>query len=84
MVIALAVLAAIGFIVWMIVRAVRNKAFKAHFISYGIAIVAAVFTYGYFLNMDIPQFVKIVGSILLGVILIIVAAVYQRRKAMGQ
>ncbi len=84
MVIALAVLAALGFIAWLIVRAVRNKPFKAHFISYGIAIVAAVFTYGYFLNMDIPQFVKIVGSIILGVILIFIGAFYQRHKTASQ
>lgn len=84
MVISLAVLAALGFIVWLIVRAVKNKEFKAHFISYGIAVVAGVFTYGYFLNMDIPQFVKIIGSIILGVILIVIGALYQRRKTASQ
>lgn len=83
MVIALAVLAALGFIAWLVTRGVRNKPFKAHFISYGIAIISAVFTYGYFLSMDIPQFVKIVGSIILGVILIFIGAFYQRRKATG-
>jgi hypothetical protein len=83
MVISLAVLAALGFIAWLVFRAVRNKPFKAHFISYAIAVVAGVFTYGYFLSMDLPQFIKIIGSIILGIILIIIAALYQRRKATG-
>ncbi len=76
-----AVLASLAFIGWLIYRAVKDKSVKAHFISYGIAIVAGVFTYVYFLSLDFPQLIKIVASIILGIVLIIVGALYQRRAA---
>lgn len=78
---AVAVLAALGFIGWLIYRAVRQKTVRAHFVSYGVAIVAGVFTYAYFLSLDFPQLIKILVSIILGIILIIFAALYQRRRA---
>jgi glucan phosphoethanolaminetransferase (alkaline phosphatase superfamily) len=81
MAIAVAVLAGLAFIGWLIYRAVKEKSVKAHFVSYGVAIVAGVFTYAYFLSMDFPQLIKIVASILLGIILIVSAALYQRRIA---
>jgi hypothetical protein len=81
MAMAVAILATLGFIGWLIYRAVRQKAVKAHFVSYGIAIVAGVFTYVYFLSLDFPQLIKILVSIVLGIIFIIVAALYQRRRA---
>ena len=77
---AVAVLASLAFIGWIIFRAVKDKAIKAHFVSYGVAVVAGVFTYAYFLSMDFPQLIKIVISILLGIILIVVGALYQRRQ----
>jgi hypothetical protein len=78
-VIAIAILAALAFIGWIIFRAVRTKSIKAHFVSYGVAVVAGVFTYAYFLTMDFPKLIKIIVSIFLGIILIIAAALYQRR-----
>lgn len=81
MAMAVAVLAALGFIGWLIYRAVRQKTVRAHFVSYGVAIVAGVFTYAYFLSLDFPQLIKILVSIILGIILIIFAALYQRRRA---
>ncbi len=81
MAIVVAVLASLAFIGWLIYRAVKEKSVKAHFISYGVAIVAGVFTYAYFLSLDFPQLIKIVASILLGIILIVVGALYQRRAA---
>jgi glucan phosphoethanolaminetransferase (alkaline phosphatase superfamily) len=81
MAISIAVLAALAFIGWLIFRAVKDKSVKAHFVSYGVAVVAGVFTYAYFLSMDFPQLIKIVASILLGIILIVSAALYQRRIA---
>jgi hypothetical protein len=81
MAIAVAVLAGLAFIGWLIYRAVKEKSVKAHFVSYGVAIVAGVFTYAYFLSMDFPQLIKIISSILLGIILIVSAALYQRRIA---
>lgn len=83
MVIAILILAALGFIAWMIVRAVQNRGFKAHTISYGLAIIAGVFTYGYILSLDFPILLKVVASIFLGIVLIIFGAVYQRRKQAG-
>ena len=80
MVVAVAVLASLGFIGWIIYRAVKVKSVKAHMVSYGVACVAGVFTYAYFLSMDFPQLIKIVASILLGIILIVVAAYLQRRR----
>lgn len=79
MVVVVAVLAALGFIGWLIYRAVRGMHVKAHMVSYGIACVAGVFTYAYFLSLDLPQLIKIVASIVLGIILILVGALYQRR-----
>jgi len=80
-VITIAVLATLGFIVWIIVRAVRVKTIKAHFVSYGIAVIAGIFTYAYFLSLDFPQLLKIVVSIVLGIVLIVLGALYQRRLA---
>jgi hypothetical protein len=83
MVIAILILAVLGSIAWMIVRAVQNKGFKAHTISYGLAIIAGLFTYGYILSLDFPILIKVIVSIFLGVILIIFGAIYQRRKQAG-
>jgi len=80
MAMAVAVLAALAFIGWLIYRAVKGKPIKAHVVAYAVACVTGVFTLAYFLTMDIPQLIKIVVSILLGVVLIIVAAYLQRRQ----
>ena len=80
MVTAVAVLASLGFIGWLIYRAVKGKPFKAHTITYGVACVTGVFTLAFFLSMDIPQLIKIVVSIFLGIALIILAAYLQHRQ----
>ena len=76
---AVAVLASLAFIGWLIYRAVRGKSFKAHNITYGLACVAGVFTFAFFISMDIPQLIKVVVSIFLGMALIVLAALLQRR-----
>ncbi len=81
MVIAVGVLAALAFIGWLIYRGVKDKAVRAHTISYGLSVIAGVFTYAYFLSLDYPQLVKILVSILLGIVLIVLGALWQRRKA---
>lgn len=81
MAIAVAVLASLAFIGWIIFRAVKDRSIKAHSVSYGVAIITGIFAYAYFLSMDLPQLVKIVISIILGIILIIAGALYQRRLA---
>ena len=74
-------LAFIGFIVWIIYRAIKGKPvmFKAHTVTYVLACVAGIFTYAFFLSMDIPQLVQVVVSIFLGMVLIVLAASLQRR-----
>ena len=78
--ISVAVLGSLAFIGWLLYRAVRGRSLKAHMVAYGVACVAGIFTLAFFLTMNIPQLVKILVSILLGVALIIVAAYLQRRQ----
>ena len=80
MAITVAILASLGFIGWVIYRAVKGKPIKAHVVSYAVACVTGVFTLAYFLSMDIPQLIKIVVCIFLGIALIILAAYLQRRQ----
>ena len=80
MLIAVAVLASLAFIGWLIFRAVKGKPFRAHTITYAIASLSGIYTFAFFLDMDIPQLVKVVVSILLGAALIVLAAYLQRRK----
>ena len=79
-VITIATFAILGFIGWLIYRAVRGRQVKAHHITYGIAVITGIFTYGFFLSMNILQPVKIVVSIFLGMVLILLAAYLQRRR----
>ena len=77
---AVAVLASLAFIGWLIYRAVKGRQVKAHTITYGISVVTGIFTLAFFLSMDIPQLVKVVVSILLGAALIVLSAYLQRRR----
>ncbi|MFC2007619.1 hypothetical protein ACFLVB_03365 [Chloroflexota bacterium] len=75
-----AVLASLTFIGWLIYRAVRQKEVKAHTIARAIAYLAGIYTFAYFLSMDIPRLIHVVVSILLGAALIFLAAYLQRRR----
>ena len=77
---SVAVIASLVVIGWLIYRVVRGKPFKAHTLTYAVAIVAGVFTVAYFLSMNIPQLVKILVSILVGMALIVLGAYIQRRR----
>jgi len=79
--VTLAVFASLGLIAWLIVRAIKHRAFSAHTIAYALAILAGVFSYAYFLSMELPQLAKILISILLGAALIFLAAWLQLRRA---
>jgi len=79
MLVAVAVVASLGFIGWLIFRAVKQKPVRAHTVTRAVAYVAAIYTFAFFLTMDIPQLVKIVVSIVLGALLIVLAALLQRR-----
>jgi hypothetical protein len=74
------ILALIGFVVWGIIRAVKNKGIKAHNVAYVLAILSGIFTYGYILNLDFPILIKVVASIFLGIVLIVFGALYERRR----
>jgi biotin transporter BioY len=78
--IVVAVLASLAFIGWIIYRAVRQKPIRAHTVTRVLAYVAGIYTFAFFLSMDIPQLVKIMVSILLGAVLIVLAAYLQRRR----
>ncbi len=80
MLIVVAVLASLTFIGWLIYRAVKQKPVRAHTVTRVLAYVAGIYTFAFFLSMDIPQLVKIVASILLGAVLIVLAAYLQRRR----
>ena len=76
---AVAILASLAFIGWIIWRAARRKPIKAHLVSYILACISGVLTLTFFLSMDLPEIVKILISIILGGVLIFIAAWYQRR-----
>ena len=78
-VITIATFAILGFIGWLIYRAIKGRQVKAHHITYGIAVITGIYTYGFFLSMNILQPVKILVSIILGMVLIFMAAYLQRR-----
>ena len=78
---AVAVIASLGFIGWLVYRAVRQKPVKAHTVSRALAYMMAIYTFAFFLGMDLPQLIKILVSILLGAALIVLAALLQRRQA---
>ncbi len=77
---AVAVVASLAFIGWLIYRAVKQKPVKAHTVTRALAYVTAIYTFAFFLSMDIPQLIKIVVSILLGALLIVLGALLQRRQ----
>ncbi len=84
MLIVVAVLASLVFIGWLIYRAVKQKPVRAHTVTRVLAYVAGIYTFAFFLSMDIPQLVKIMVSILLGAALIVLAAYLQRRRQPGK
>ena len=76
---AIAVIGSLALVGWLIWRAVKRKPIKAHVVSYILACIAGVFTFVFFLSMDLPEVVKILVSIILGGFLIFIAAWFQRR-----
>jgi uncharacterized integral membrane protein len=76
---AVAILASLAFIGWIIWRAARRKQIKAHVVSYILACISGVLTLTFFLSMDLPEIVKILVSIIVGAVLIFIAAWFQRR-----
>lgn len=78
---AVAIIGALAFVGWLIWMGARRKPIQAHLVSYVLSCLAGVFTFAFFLSMDLPKLLKILVSILLGAILIFVAAYYQTRSS---
>ncbi len=81
---AIAVLLSLGFIGWLIWWAVKRRPIKAHTLMYLLAILTGVYTIGFFLTMNLPTTVKVLVSIVLGIILIALAAWFQQRRQTTQ
>lgn len=81
--IAVAIIGVLAFISWLIWLGIKRRPVKAHLVSYVLSCIAGVFTFAFFLNMDLPKVSKILASILLGLVLILVAAYYQRRTKLN-
>jgi len=81
---AIAVILSLAFIGWLIWRAVKRRPIKAHLVMYGISCLSGIFTLAFFLSMDIPRIVKVLVCIILGAVLIFLAAWLQRRRQLSQ
>lgn len=77
---AVAVLASLALIGWLIYRGVKQKPIRAHTIVRAIAYLTGLYTFAFFLSMDFPLLIKVVVSIVLGAALIIIGATIQRRR----
>jgi hypothetical protein len=78
---AVAVLASLVIMGWLVYRAVRQKPIRAHSVVRAIAYLTGLFTFAFFISMDIPLLIRVVVSIVLGAVLIVLAATLQRRQA---
>jgi len=79
-----AVLASLALIGWLIYRAVRQKPIKAHTIVRALAYLTGLYTFAFFLSMNIPLLIQVVVSIMLGAVLIVLGASLQRRRQPGK
>ena len=84
MLIVTAVILSLAFVGWLIWWAVKRKPIKAHLVMYGLSCLAGIFTLAFFLTMDIPRIIKVLVCIILGAVLIFLAAWLQRRRQLGQ
>jgi len=76
---AVAVLASLAIIGWLIYRGVRQKPIRAHTIVRAIAYLTGLYTFAFFLSMTFPLLIKVVVSIMLGAVLIVIGATIQHR-----
>lgn len=76
---AVAVLASLAIIGWLIYRGVRQKPIRAHTIVRAIAYLTGLYTFAFFLSINFPLLIKVVVSIVLGAVLIVIGATIQRR-----
>jgi len=83
MLIALAIVLSVGFVGWLIWRAVKKKPIKLHMVMYGLSALAGIFSLAFFMTMDIPTIAKVLSAITLGGVLIYLASRRQQRKQRG-
>ncbi len=57
---AVAVVASLALIGWLIYRAVRQKPIKAHTLVRALAYLTGLYTYAFFLSMQIPLLIQVV------------------------
>jgi len=81
---AIGIILSLAFIGWLVWRAVKRKPIKAYMAMYGLSCVAGIFTLAFFLSMDISKMIKILACIILGGILIYLAARLQQRAKANQ
>ena len=77
---AVAVITSLAFIGWLVLLAVKQRPVRAHTLARGLAYITGIYTYAFFLSMDLLQMVKVLVSILLGALLIVFGAYIQRRR----
>ena len=77
---AVAVLLGLILVGWLVWRAVKRREINAHMVMYGLSCASGVFALIFFLSMDIDKMIKILVSVVLGAVLILVAASVQRRQ----
>jgi len=77
---AVAIILALALIGWLSWRAAKRKPIKAHLVMYGLSCASGIFTLAFFLSMDIDKMIKILVSIILGAVLIFLAAYLQHRQ----
>ena len=82
--ISVGIIASLVFIGWLVWRAAKKKQVRAYMAMYGLSCVAGVFTFAFFLSMDLPKMFKILICIILGAALIFMAAWSQRRVKPSQ
>lgn len=80
MLIPLAIILSSGFVGWLIWRAVKKKSIKVHLVMYGLSVLTGILSIVFFMTMDLPTIAKVLSVIVLGGVLIFLAARMQRRK----
>ena len=80
MLIAVAVLASLVFVGWLIYRTLKQKPVRSYMVTRVLAYVAGLYTFAFFLSMDIPLLIQVLVSILLGAMVIVLAALLQRHR----
>jgi tryptophan-rich sensory protein len=80
MLIPLAIVLSAGFVGWLIWRAVKKRPIKVHLVMYGLSVLTGILSIVFFMTMDLPTIAKVLSAIILGGVLIFLAARMQRRK----